>query len=160
MSQTQIVAEPGVPQILITREFDAPRELVYRAHMDPDLLVKWLGPRELTTTIDRWDVRDGGMWRYVSTDTDGNAVGFHGVFHGDPSPDASVQTFEFEGMPGHVAMNTATFEDHEGKTLLRINCVFQSVEDRDGMVASGMESGMNEGFECLEELLSELASVG
>src|ERR1035437_2937583 len=100
MNKTTITAEPGMPQITITREFDAPRELAFRAYTDPQLLVQWLGPRDLTLTIDRYEVRDGGTWRYVYTDAQGIEYGLHGVFHGTPSPDAIVQTFEFEGMPG------------------------------------------------------------
>ncbi len=159
MAKTQIIAEPGVPQIVITREFDAPRELLFRAYTDPELLVQWLGPRRLTMTIDRHDARDGGTWRYIHRDADGTEYGFHGVFHGTPSPDGIVRTFEFEGMPGHVSMETAIFEEHGGKTLLRLNAVFQSVEDRDGHVQSGMEEGVNDSMEGLAELVARLAPV-
>lgn len=158
-AQTQIIAEPGVPQIVITREFDAPRELVYRAHTDPELLVRWLGPRRMTMTVERYEVRDGGTWRFIHRDTDGTEAGFHGVFHGTPSPDNLVRTFEFEGAPGHVSLETATFADHGGKTLVRTNAVFQSVEDRDAMIQSGMESGVNEGMERLDELLARLVAA-
>ncbi|MHB8574746.1 MAG: SRPBCC family protein, partial [Dehalococcoidia bacterium] len=152
MAKTQIIATPGVPQIVITREFDAPRELVFRAFTDPALLVQWLGPRALTMTIDRHEIRDGGTWRYVHRDADGNEAAFHGVCHGTPSPDGIVRTFEFEGAPGHVSLETATFEDRGGRTLLRQNAVFQSVEARNAMVQSGMEGGVNESMERLEEL--------
>lgn len=158
MTEMQVTAEPGVPQILTTREFDAPRELVYRAFTDADLLVQWLGPRRLTMEVDRFDLRDGGTWRYIHKEEDGTAYGFHGVFHGTPSPDGIVQTFEFEGYPGHVSLETATFEEQDGKTLVRTNSVYQSIEDRDGMIESGMESGMNEGYERLDELLAKLAT--
>jgi len=156
MSKTEITAEPGVPQIVITREFDAPRELVLRAYTDPDLLVQWLGPREYTMVIDKWEARDGGQWRYVHTDADGTEYGFHGVFHGTPSLDGAVQTFEFEGWPGRVSLDTATFEDRDGRTLVRTVSCFQSIEDRDGMVASGMERGVHDSHERLTELLSRL----
>ncbi len=159
MGKTQIIAEPGVPQIVITREFDAPRELLFRAHIDPDLYVQWLGPRRLTMTIDRFDVRDGGSWRYISRDTEGNEYGFHGVFHGTPTPDAIVQTFEFEGAPGHISLGTVTFEERDGRTLLRQNTVFQSVADRDWMVASGMAEGVNDSMERLDELVARLVPV-
>jgi uncharacterized protein YndB with AHSA1/START domain len=158
-AQTRILAEPGVPQIIITREFDAPRELVYRAHTDPELLAQWLGPRRFTMIVDRYDCRDGGTWRFIHRDAEGNEAGFHGVFHGTPSPDAVVRTFEFEGAPGHISMETLTMEERDGKTQIRINGVFQSVEDRDAAVESGMESGVNEGMERLDELLARLASV-
>jgi uncharacterized protein YndB with AHSA1/START domain len=158
MNKTTITAEPGIPQITITREFDAPRELVFRAHTDPQLLVQWLGPRDLTLTIDRYEVRDGGTWRYVHTDAQGHEYGFHGVFHGTPSPDAIVQTFEFEGVPGHVNLYTITLEQQEGggRTLMRTVSSFQSVEDRDGMVASDMERGVRDSADRLEELLARL----
>ena len=159
MAETQIIAEPGMPYIEITREFDAPRELLFRAFTDPELLVQWLGPRRLTMTVDRHDARHGGTWRYTHRDADGNEYGFHGVFHGTPSPDGIVRTFEFEGMPGHVSLETATFEERGGRTLLRQNAVFQSVEDRDGMVQSGMAEGVNDGMERLDELVARLAPV-
>jgi uncharacterized protein YndB with AHSA1/START domain len=157
MATTQIIAEPGVPQIVITREFDAPRELLFRAYTDPELLAQWLGPRALTMTIDRHDPRDGGSWRYIHRDADGNEYAFHGVFHGTPSPDGIVRTFEFEGTPGHVSLETATFEERGGRTLMRMNSVFQSVEDRDGMVQSGMEEVVNDSMERLDELVARLA---
>jgi uncharacterized protein YndB with AHSA1/START domain len=159
MSRTQIVAEPGVPQIVITREFAAPRELLFRAHTDPELLVRWLGPRRLTMIVDRYDARDGGTWRYVHRDADGTEYGFHGVFHGTPSPDGIVQTFEFEGAPGHVSLETLTFEERGDKTLVRTNSVYQSVEARNAMVRSGMEDGVTDGYERLDELLARLAAV-
>lgn len=155
MTELQITAEPGVPQILIERELDAPPDLVYRAFIDPELLVQWLGPRRLTMEIDRYDVRDGGTWRYVHTGPDGTSHGFHGVFH-RIAPEGIVQTFEYEGAPGHVQLDTATFEDRGGKTLLRTNSVFQSVEDRDGMYESGMTEGVREGLERLDEVLAKL----
>lgn len=158
MSQMQITAEPGIPQILASREFAAPRELVFRAFTDPDLLVRWLGPRRLTMRIDHFDLRDGGTWRYVHAEDDGTEYGFHGVFHGEASADGIVQTFEFEGAPGHVQMDTATFTEQDGHTTVRLNSVFQSVEAPDVMIASGMEGGTNEGFERLDELLGTLVA--
>lgn len=155
MSKTRIITEPGVPQIVTMREFDAPRDLVFRAHVDPELLVKWLGPRRLTMTIERYDVQNGGIWRYIHRDVDGSEFGFHGVFHGTPSPDGIVQTFEFEGFPGHVSLDSLSFEDIGGRTRLRSVSVFQSVEDRDGMLESGMETGVSEGYERLDELVAE-----
>src|SRR5580658_5191718 len=156
MSKTTITAEPGIPMVIVAREFDAPRDLVFRAHIDPDLLVQWLGPRDLTTAIDRYEPRNGGTWRYVQTDAEGNTYSFHGVFHGDPSPDGIVQTFEYEGAPGHVCLQTATMAERGGKTLLRTASAFQSVEDRDAMVAADMERGVRDGGERLAELLGRL----
>jgi uncharacterized protein YndB with AHSA1/START domain len=156
MSKTEITAATGIPQIIITREFDAPRDLVFRAYTDPELLVQWWGPRDLTMTIECHEARDGGRWRYVHTDAQGNAYGFHGVFHGNPSPETIVQTFEFEGTPGHVKLDTTTLEQRGHATLVRTVSAFQSLADRDAMVASGMELGVRDSDERLEELLTTL----
>ena len=158
MTELQITAEPGVPQVFTTRTFAAPRDLVFRAFTEPDLLVQWLGPRKYTMTIDRYDLRDGGTYRYIHADDAGNAFAFHGVFHGEPSPDGMVQTFEFEGAPGNVSMDTLTLEEHDGKTTVRSNSVFQSVEARDAMVQSGMAEGMNDGYDRLDDLLAKLVA--
>lgn len=160
MTEMKVTAEPGVPQILTAREFDAPRDLLYRAFTEPDLLVQWLGPRRLTMEIDRFELRDGGTWRYLHKEEGGTAYGFHGVFHGEPSLDGLVQTFEFEGAPGNVSLDTVTFEEHDGGTTVRSNSVFQSVEARDAMVESGMADGMEQGYERLEELLAKLIANG
>ena len=156
MNELQVTAEPGVPQVLTERSFEAPRELVFRAFTEPDLLVQWLGPRAYTMTIDRFDLRDGGTWRYVHADDAGNEYGFHGVFHGEASIDGMVQTFEFEGAPGHVSLDTVTFEEHDGTTTVRTNSLFQSVEARDAMVNSGMGDGMSQGYDRLDELVEKL----
>jgi uncharacterized protein YndB with AHSA1/START domain len=159
MGTTRVTASPGLPFIEMEREFDAPRELLFRVHTDPELLVQWLGPRRLEMRIDRYDVRDGGIWRYVHRDADGSEYGFHGVFHGTPSLDGITQTFEFEGAPGHVSLDSVVFEERDGGTLVRVRSVHQSVEARDAMVASGMESGVDEGYARLDELIGRLAPV-
>jgi uncharacterized protein YndB with AHSA1/START domain len=156
MAKTQFIIEPGVQRIEILREFDAPPAAVFRAHIDPEQLVQWLGPRALRMTLEKFEPRDGGAWHYTHHDASGNAYGFHGVFHGTPSVEGIVQTFEFEGAPGHVSLESVTFEERDGKTLLRVLDVFQSVEDRDAVVASGMASGYNESTERLDELLARL----
>jgi uncharacterized protein YndB with AHSA1/START domain len=158
MSKTQIDAPAGVPFLDITREFDAPRDLVFKAYTEPDLLVQWLGPRKYTMTIDEYEPRDGGRWRYVHSDDEGNAWGFHGVFHGDQTPDGMLQTFEFEGAPGHVSLEKLVLEERDGKTMVRNHAVYQSIEARDAMVDSGMEEGMNDGFDRLDDLLARLAT--
>ena len=158
MTEMQVTAEPGVPQVLTSRAFDAPRDLVFRAFTEPDLLAQWLGPRKYTMRVERLEVRDGGTWRYVFSDDAGGTDGFHGVFHGEPSPEGIVQTFEYEGAPGHVSMDTVTFEEREGRTTVRTNTLFQSVEARDAMVDAGMTGGMNEGYEQLDELLAKLVA--
>jgi uncharacterized protein YndB with AHSA1/START domain len=155
MTELKVTAEPGVPQILTEREFDAPRELILRAFTEADLLAQWLGPRGYTMTVERFEPRAGGSWRYIHSDGDGNSYGFHGVFHNDPSADGFVQTFEFEGAPGHVSLDTMTLEEHDGRTIVRTNSLFQSVEARDAMVQSGMADGMSQGYDQLEELLEK-----
>lgn len=159
MSKTEVVAEPGRQDIIITRIFDAPRDLVFKASFDPQLIPKWWGPRWLTTTVDKMDARSGGVWRFVQRDQEGNEYAFNGVFHEIAPPERAIQTFEFEGLPekGHVALEFAMFEElPDGKTKLTTISVFQSVFDRDGMIQSGMESGINESHERLDELLKAL----
>jgi uncharacterized protein YndB with AHSA1/START domain len=145
-----------MPQIIVTREFAAPRDLVFRAYTEPDLLAQWLGPRDLTMTIDRYDAHDGGTYRYIHTAADGTEFRFRGVFHGDPAPHAIVQTFEYEGTPGHVALDSISLEERDGTTLVRTVSSFSSVEDRDYMVVEGMEQGVRESSERLDELLTTL----
>ncbi|MDD1751830.1 MAG: SRPBCC family protein [Methanotrichaceae archaeon] len=159
MAKTNVIAEPGKQEIIITRIFDAPRALVFKAFIDPKLLIKWLGPREFKMTIEKFEPRSGGSWRYIHADKDGNKFGFHGIFHEIAVPERAIQTFEFEELPekGHVSLETARFEELPGgKTKLTIIVVFQSVADRDGMIESGMESGVNESHERFDELLSEM----
>ncbi|MEJ7697904.1 MAG: SRPBCC family protein [Candidatus Limnocylindrales bacterium] len=151
--KTRVSAEPGLPFVDIERDFDASPETLFRAFTEPDLLVQWLGPRRLTLVVDHFDVRSGGSWRYIHRDTDGTEYGFHGAFHGTPSVDGIVQTFEFEGTPGHVSLDSVVFERRDGRTCVRSHTVFQSVADRDAMVESGMEGGVTEGFDRLDELL-------
>ena len=158
MGTTKVTAEPGVPFIDITREFDAPRELVFRAHTDPELLTQWLGG-DFEMVVDHFELRDGGTWRYTHRDGEGNEYAFHGVFHGMPTPERMVQTFEFEGAPGHVALDTLTLEERHGRTIVRIHSVHQSVEARDAMVAGGMESGLDAGYRRLDELIARLVPV-
>ena len=154
MGTTRTSAPTGVPFIDLTRDFDAPVDAVWRAWTEPALVRQWLGPDRYEMRIDEYDVRDGGRYRYVHRDPDGNEFGFHGVFHGTPSPDGFVQTFEFEGAPGHVSLDRLTLEDlGGGRTRAHIHSVHQSVEARDAMVAAGMETGLNEGFARLDALL-------
>ena len=160
MAAIQITAEPAVPQIEITSEHRASRDLLFRAYTEPELLVQWLGPQGLIMTVDRLDARDSGIWRYIYQDAAGGEHAFRGVFYGTPSPDRIVQTFESEGMPGHVSLGTVTFEEDGGTTLLRQSSVFQSVEDRDSELQFGMGQGARDSVERLDELISRLAPVG
>ncbi len=157
-NQTTVTAEPGKQEVFITREFDVPRELVYKAHIDPDLYVQWLGPRGYEMRLETFEPESGGRYRYIHIDQAGNEYGFHGVFH-EISEERLIQTFEFEGLPepGHVTLDTMRLEELPGgRTRITIQSVFQSVSDRDGMVQSGMERGVREGYERLDEVLTTM----
>lgn len=159
MGQTTITAPAGQPFVDIEREFDAPRELVYRAYLDPELVKQWLGPRQYEMEIDQWDARAGGAYRYIHRGVDGE-YGFHGVFH-SYDMDNMVQTFEFEGAPGHVSLDSQVLEDlGNGRTRVKSHSVFTSVADRDAMVEAGMSTGIEEGFDRLDELMAKLQPVG
>jgi uncharacterized protein YndB with AHSA1/START domain len=151
--ETEITVDPEVPLVRITREFDAPPAKVFRAHTDPDLIVQWLGPRRHEMRIDHFDCRTGGSYRYVHA-SDGNEYGFHGCFHEVRPSELIVQTFTFEGQPDGVALEKLVFEDlGGGRTRLVATSLVDSFADRDAFVASGMESGVREGYERLDELL-------
>jgi uncharacterized protein YndB with AHSA1/START domain len=159
VKKTNILAEPGKQEIVITREFDAPRELVFKAFTDPTLIPQWWGPRSLSTQVDTMDVRPGGQWRFLNRDAEGNEYAFHGVYHEVRAPERIIDTFEFEGLPetGHVTLETMKLEALPGgRTKLIAQSVFQSVADRDGMLQSDMEEGVNETYDRLAELLKKL----
>jgi uncharacterized protein YndB with AHSA1/START domain len=152
--ETQILADPDVPLIRIVREFDAPREKVFRAHIDPELVARWLGPNSTQTRIDEWDCRTGGAFRYVSIH-EGTEYGFHGSFHEVRPDELIVQTFTFEGMPDGVALEKLVLEDlGNGRTRLTTTSLCDSFADRDGMLASGMDVGVDEGYAKLDEILA------
>ncbi|HKF36335.1 MAG TPA: SRPBCC family protein [Ktedonobacteraceae bacterium] len=156
---TTITAEPGKQEIVITREFDAPRELVFKAFTDPQLIPQWWGPRYLSTEVDQMDVRPGGQWRFINRNAEGNTYAFHGVYHEVLAPERIIDTFEFEGLPetGHVTLDTLKLEQLSGgRTRLISQSVFQSVADRDAALQSGMESGINDTYDRLEELLKKM----
>ena len=158
-NKTKITAEPGKQEIVITREFDAPRELFFKAFTDPVLFTQWHGPRRLTMTLETFEPKHGGMWRYISKDNEGNEYAFHGIYHEVLAPERIINTFEFEGLPekGHVILGTARFEALPGeRTKLTSQSVFQSVADRDGMLQSGMEEGVNDSYDRLDELLEKM----
>lgn len=155
----QVTAPEGLPFVEFTRELDFPVEAVFRAHADPELYRQWIGPRGLETEIVEHDFRSGGSWRFVQRQPaeDGGieVYGFHGVFHTVRVNEYALQTFEFEGFPDVVNLDELRFERLEGgRTRLVGHSTFPSVAARDGMVASGMEGGMREGYERLEELLA------
>lgn len=149
---------PSDREVLLTRVFDAPRERVFRAHVDPKAFAEWWGPRDYTTRVDRWDPRPGGAWRAIHRTPDGTEHGFHGVFQEIAPPERIAWTFEYEGAPGHVVKETVTFDEvRAGKTKLTVRALFDNREDRDGMVASGMEWGARQGYERLDEVLTREA---
>ncbi len=150
---TEIIVDTKVPLVRILRQFDAPPEAVFQAHVDPALVVQWLGPRDLEMRVDIWDCRTGGSYRYVHS-RDGEEYGFNGCFHEVRPSSLIVQTFTFEGMPDGVALEKlALTELPGGRTLLTATSLVDSFEDRDAFVASGMETGVVEGYERLDELL-------
>ncbi len=158
-NKTKVTAEPGKQEVVITREFDAPRELVFKAYTDPDLYVQWLGPRELKMTLEKFEPKNGGMWRYIHEDNKGNKFAFHGVNHEVLAPERIIGTFEFEGLPekGHVALETCKLEElTDSRTKVTTQSVFQSVADRDWMVQADMERGVIDSHERLDELLARL----
>ena len=152
--QTEITADPNVPLVRITREFDAPPEKVFRAHSDPELLVQWLAPRDTEMRIDHYDFRTGGSYRYLHS-SGGTEFGFHGCFHEVRPSELIVQTFTFEGEPDGVALERLVLEDRsEGRTRLTGTSLVDSFEARDAFIASGMEDGVRQSFERLDELLA------
>ncbi len=152
--ETQIVVDPEVPLVRIVREFDAPPEKVFRAHTDPELVVQWLGPRSTEMRVDHFDCRTGGSYRYVHV-SDGEEYGFHGSFHEVRPSEVIVQTFTFEGVPDGVALERLELQDlGNGRTRLTATSLVDSFEARDAFVASGMDTGVREGYERLDELLA------
>jgi uncharacterized protein YndB with AHSA1/START domain len=152
--ETQIVADPTLPTILIIREFDASSGRVFQAYTDPDLVVQWLGPRRLTMRIDEYGTRTGGSYRYVHRDDDGTEYGFRGVFHEVRLNERIVQTFAFDGFPDGVSLETTAFEDLRGRTRVTTKSLMDSIEVRDSVIKTGMQRGVREGHERLDELLS------
>ena len=152
--ETHIISDPDVPLVRIIREFDAPPARVFRAHTEPGLVAQWTGPRNLEMRIDHYDCRAGGSYRYLMT-RDGDEFGFHGCFHEVRPSELIVQTFTFEGEPDGVALERLVFEDlGDGRTRLTATSLVDSFEGRDAFVASGMEEGVREGYERLDELLA------
>jgi uncharacterized protein YndB with AHSA1/START domain len=153
-NETEIIVPEGLPIIEIKREFDAPVENLFRAWVDPDLFVQWIGPREMETRVDAWDCTTGGRYRYASVRAE-DEFGFFGSFHEVRENERIVQTFTYEGVPDGVALEIMTFESLPGgRSRIHSVSVGDSVEGRDAMVASGMEHGIVEGFVKLDELLA------
>ena len=153
-----IVTTPTDREIHIVREFDAPRDLVFAVYTDPELIHEWWGPHGTTTTVDHMDPRTGGDWRFVIRNADGSETAFRGTYREVTPPERIVQTFEWDGMPGYVSVETAVFEDLGDRTRVVNTTLFHTTEERDGMLGSGMEVGMNETFDRLDVVLARLAS--
>jgi uncharacterized protein YndB with AHSA1/START domain len=144
-------------EMIMTRNFNAPPELIFKAYTDPNLIPQWWGSKILTTTVIKADVRPGGIWRFVQRDSDGNDYIFNGMYHEIIPPKRLVSTFEFEGMPGHVTVETVTFEEeHSDKTKLTSKSSFQTVEDRDIMLNLRVGGGVAARMDRLAELLKYL----
>jgi uncharacterized protein YndB with AHSA1/START domain len=148
---------PSPTEIVLTRQVDAPRDLVWRAFTEADLIAQWWGSRDSTTVIDKFDLRPGGAWRFISTTADGTEYAFRGEFLEIQPPERVVWTFEYEGMPGHICTDAVTFTElGPGKTLITDLSTFPSQEERDGMLETGMAEGAAESYDRLEELLATL----
>lgn len=161
MATARVSAVPGTPFLEVERQFEAPRDLVYRAWTDPELVIRWLGPRRLQMRIDYWELGErGGAYRDIHWGESGEEHAFHGQFHRTADPYTLLQTFEYEGAPGHVSLDELRLTEVDGKTVAHLRSVHQSVEARDAMIEAGMSEGLNDGFERLDELLAaELAAA-
>ena len=156
-NQLKVNAPDGLPFIDVEREFDAPVSALFRAHRDPELIQRWLGPSGYEMDLERHDFRTGGGYRYIHRNPAGEEFAFRGVFHVVRDNEFAIQTFEFEGVPDVVSVESITFEDiGNGRSRTRIHSVYPSVAARDAMVASGMERGMSEGYERLDKIIAVL----
>jgi uncharacterized protein YndB with AHSA1/START domain len=154
ISGATTISTPSEREIASERIFEAPRERVFAAYTDPELIARWWGPRGTSTSVEQMDVRPGGVWRFViRNDSDGELSAFKGVYREITPPERIVQTFEWEGMPGHVVIETASFEALGERTRVRGVSLFHTAAERDGMLASGMEKGLSESHDRLAELL-------
>jgi uncharacterized protein YndB with AHSA1/START domain len=156
---TTSIVPDGDREIVLTRVFAAPRALVFRAMTDPALIPRWWGPRRYSTRVDQMDVRPGGKWRFINRAADGTEFAFRGEYREIVAPARIVQTFEWEEMPGHVSVETATLEEHDGKTTLTIRSLYDSPEERAGVLQSGMQEGAIETHDRLAEIVAELAAA-
>ena len=152
------VTTPTDREIHIERVFEAPRERVFAIYTDPELIPEWWGPRGTSAIVDEMDVRPGGSWRFVIRNSDGSETGFRGTYREVVAPERIVQTFEWEGMPGYVSVETASFEELGDRTKVTTTSLFHTTEERDGMLASGMERGLNDTYTRLDELLAGLST--
>lgn len=153
--ETSVTVDTEVPLVRIVREFDAPPAAVFRAHVDPDLVAQWMGPSRLRTRIEHWDARSGGSWSYTSLGEPGEEYGFRGCFHEVRPDELIVQTFSFDGAPDSISLERLVLTELPGgRTRLTATSLVESFEARDAFVASGMESGVVEGYRRLDDLLA------
>ncbi|HEX2397339.1 MAG TPA: SRPBCC family protein [Solirubrobacteraceae bacterium] len=150
------VRKQGDREIVVERIFDAPRDLVFRAFTDPELIPQWWGPRDTETSVDRMDVRPGGDWRFIHRSADGSETAFRGTFREVTPPERIAWTFEWSGMPGYVSVDITEFDDLGDRTRVRTRSLFHLPEERDGMLEAGMESGLQESYERLDEVVERL----
>jgi len=154
-NETRIELDDRVPLVRIVREFDAPVSKVFRAHTDPELFARWIGPKDLTTEVERFEPVSGGGWRFVQRRGD-DEFWFRGCFHDVRQDELIVQTFTWEGMPDHVALEKVALIDlGDGRTRLESTSLVDSFESRDAFVASGMEHGVVEGYDKLDAVLAD-----
>lgn len=156
LSNTLFFAPPGCAELHITHLFDAPVELVFKTWLDPKLVAEWWGPAYLSTTVEHMEPRSGGSYRIIQRTPDGTAHGFRGVYHTVEAPNLIISTFEYDGFPHHVSLDSYRFEARGEQTLHTNFSVFQSLADRDGMLASGCESGVRETMSRMAALLQRL----
>jgi uncharacterized protein YndB with AHSA1/START domain len=155
MTKSTITIDRDKRRMVMTRVFNAPRDLVFKTYNDPKLLPQWWGIGGVTT-VDKMDVRPGGLWRYIQHDDSGNQYAFNGVYREVVPPERVSYTFEFEGMPGHITIETLLFEEVDGKTKLTSTSDFETLEDLEGMLQSGAEQGATITWDRLAELISSL----
>jgi uncharacterized protein YndB with AHSA1/START domain len=153
------VTTPSDREIVMTRELDAPRDLVFEAHTSCEHMSRWWGPRKYEVTSCEIDFREGGKWRVVHRGPDGEEHAFRGEYREIVPPERITWTFEYEGFPGNISVETLTLEEHDGKTTLTAKSVYDTVEQRDGMLQSGMTEGATETFDRLDEYLAELKAT-
>lgn len=153
--QKATVTKTSERELKIERVFDAPRERVFAAHTDPELIPQWWGPRGTETVVEEMNATTGGDWRFAMVGEDGSRIVFRGVYREVTPIERIAQTFEWDGMPGYVSVDNAVFEDlGDGRTKITTSSIFYTAEERDGMLESGMERGLNETYWRLDELLA------
>jgi uncharacterized protein YndB with AHSA1/START domain len=156
-----IISTPSDTEIRIERSFDAPRELVWEVYTDPQAMGEWLGPRDQKVTVDEMDLRPGGSYRWSAKMSDGTPIAFFGEYSVVDPPHVLEGTFSWDHSEAEPAVDRAEFQEADGgeRTRLVVISTFATKEDRDGMLQSGMERGMNDGFDALDELLAARLGV-